>query len=131
MIDLARGGARFESTDRLIPGSRVTVRLVTPDGTLRVPGRVVRSRIARIDGGTFCYDAAIVFDEALKHRIEQLDQLESTRATAPPTIDRPIVEPMPAMDRHDDADLDSLLTMTAVVSQSADAIIDVLNGSTW
>jgi hypothetical protein len=74
LIDLSRGGARFESESRLLPGSTVAIRLVTPDSTLVMHGRVVRSRVARLEHGGLGYDAAIAFEKPLKHLADEQDE---------------------------------------------------------
>src|SRR5215471_21062824 len=55
LIDISKSGARFESHRRLPPNSTVALRLATPESTLVVSGRVVRSRIVRlVDGSLGC-----------------------------------------------------------------------------
>ena len=71
LIDISRGGALFECSKRLVPQSAVALRLVTPDGTHIVRGRVVRSRIVRMERGGLGYQAAIAFNEALRDLIEE------------------------------------------------------------
>jgi hypothetical protein len=66
LIDISRGGALFECSKRLVPASTVALRLVTPDGTHIVRGRVVRSRIVRLERGGLGYQAAIAFNETLQ-----------------------------------------------------------------
>jgi len=70
LIDISKGGALFECSKRLVPSSTVALRLVTPDGTHIVRGRVVRSRIVRLERGGLGYEAAISFNEALREFVE-------------------------------------------------------------
>ena len=65
LIDISRGGALFECRKRVVPGSGVALRLVTQDGSHVVRGRVVRSRMVRLESGTMGYQTAIAFNEAL------------------------------------------------------------------
>ncbi|MFI5178309.1 MAG: PilZ domain-containing protein, partial [Vicinamibacterales bacterium] len=74
LVDLSRGGARFECQRRLLPGSTVALRLVTPDGSLVVRGRVVRSRIAKIDQSGLVYEVAAAFNENLTTLAEEADK---------------------------------------------------------
>src|SRR5262245_66002085 len=66
LIDISKGGALFECSKRLVPSSTVALRIVTPDGTHIVRGRVVRSRIVRLERGGLGYEAAIAFNETLR-----------------------------------------------------------------
>ena len=95
LIDISRGGALFECSKRLVPASTVALRLVTPDGTHIVRGRVVRSRIVRLERGGLGYQAAIAFNETLQ-------ELKEPQARAagdePPAVgvDTPAPEATPA-----------------------------------
>ena len=95
LIDISRGGALFECSKRLVPASTVALRLVTPDGTHIVRGRVVRSRIVRLERGGLGYQAAIAFNETLQ-------DLKEPGATAPAeeppaaSAEPPPPEPTPA-----------------------------------
>lgn len=66
LIDISKGGALFEARRRAIPGSEVALRLMTQDGSHLVRGRVVRSRMVRLDSGGMGYQTAISFHEALR-----------------------------------------------------------------
>jgi hypothetical protein len=66
LIDISRGGALFECRKRIVPGSEVALRLVTQDGSHVVRGRVVRSRMIRLEDGAMGYQTAIAFNETLK-----------------------------------------------------------------
>lgn len=63
--DVSRSGARFQSDSRLLPGLSVALRMVTPDGVVTVRGKVVRSRLVRMDKGGMGYEAAVAFSELL------------------------------------------------------------------
>ena len=80
LIDISKGGALFECSKRLVPSSTVALRLVTPDGTHIVRGRVVRSRIVRLERGGLGYEAAISFNETLQEFVET----PAAAAPAPP-----------------------------------------------
>ncbi|MEZ5317550.1 MAG: PilZ domain-containing protein [Vicinamibacterales bacterium] len=63
--DLSRSGARFQSESRLLPGLSVALKVVTPDGDVAIRGKVVRSRLVRLDKGGMGYEAAVAFTELL------------------------------------------------------------------
>jgi hypothetical protein len=136
LVDLSRGGARFECEKRLLPGAKVALRLVTPDGTLVVRGRVVRSRIVRLERGGLGYDAAIAFNETLNEVIE-----ERANPAAPAEEGQAQSgDPAPARDRDDAAPevpLESwvppveLMTVTASVPQSSEELKEIFDGNDW
>jgi hypothetical protein len=137
LVDLSSGGARFECEKRLLPGAKVALRLVTPDGTLVVRGRVVRSRIVRLERGGLGYDAAIAFNETLNEVIE-----ERAATPQPAGEETPVqaVDPAPVRDRDDgpsDVPLESwvppveLMTVTASVPQSSEELKEIFDGNDW
>jgi hypothetical protein len=66
LVDLSRGGARLRSERRMLPGASLSLRLVTPDATFTIAGRVVRSRIMKLAEGGLGYDVAVAFNEPLQ-----------------------------------------------------------------
>jgi hypothetical protein len=137
LVDLSRGGARFECEKRLLPGAKVALRLVTPDGTLVVRGRVVRSRIVRLERGGLGYDAAIAFNETLN---EVLEESSSGPIGEPAEQDGGPPETAEARDKDDGAPevpLESwvppveLMTVTASVPQSSEELKEIFDGNDW
>jgi hypothetical protein len=139
LVDLSRGGARFECEKRLLPGAKVALRLVTPDGTLVVRGRVVRSRIVRLERGGLGYDAAIAFNETLSEMLE-----EPAKRTAAGTGSVEPENPRPAAPEASDKDdgapevpLEAwvppveLMTVTASVPQSSEELKEIFDGNDW
>ncbi len=61
VIDISRHGALLESEARLPPNVRIVLRVVTVDGTMSLPGRVLRSSISGLKGIPR-YQSAIVFE---------------------------------------------------------------------
>lgn len=132
LVDLSRGGARFECEKRLLPGAKVALRLVTPDGTLVVRGRVVRSRIVRLERGGLGYDAAIAFNETLSQMLEEPNAQPAQVAPDAPTPR--------AADKDDGApqlSLESwlppveLMTVTASVPQTSEELKEIFDGNDW
>jgi hypothetical protein len=135
LVDLSRGGARFECEKRLLPGAKVALRLVTPDGTLVIRGRVVRSRIVRLERGGLGYDAAIAFNETLSQMLQEPNPR--------PGQEPPDAQPAPmagAADKDDGAPevpLESwvppveLMTVTASVPQTSEELKDIFDGNDW
>jgi PilZ domain-containing protein len=131
LVDLSRGGARFECERRLLPGSSVALRLVTPDGTVVVRGRVVRSRIAKIDQHGLVYEVAAAFNETLTTLADDGDEAAAVAADASPAEGTaPAVEAGAAAS---DADQwpDVITTVTATVTQSSDELREIFNGNDW
>ena len=139
LIDLSRGGARFECEKRLLPGAKVALRLVTPDGTLVIRGRVVRSRIVRLERGGLGYDAAIAFNETLNEVLsepsggetggETSESAEAGASAAAETRDRddgapevPLESWVPPVE---------LMTVTASVPQTSEELRDLFDGNDW
>jgi hypothetical protein len=137
LVDLSRGGARFECEKRLLPGAKVALRLVTPDGTLVVRGRVVRSRIVRLERGGLGYDAAIAFNETLSQMLEEpgprsgatQDPQEATAAPAPEAADRDDGAPEVPMESW--VPPVELMTVTASVSQTSEELKEIFDGNDW
>lgn len=50
LIDISAAGLLFETTARLLPGSRTTILLLTDNGRERLDGHVVRSQMIALDG---------------------------------------------------------------------------------
>ncbi len=64
LLDLSRGGALVEGTMRLLPGAIVELHLVGLDRRHSVRGRVIRSAVSSLDGGTgVLYRAALAFED--------------------------------------------------------------------
>lgn len=82
LIDISRGGALFECRRRVIPGSEVALRLMTQDGSHLVRGRVVRSRMVRLESGGMGYQTAIAFNEMLRDLLPE--QPAATTESEPP-----------------------------------------------
>lgn len=132
LVDLSRGGARFECERRLLPGSTVALRLVTPDGTVVVRGRVVRSRIAKIDQSGLVYEVAAAFNETLTTLAD-----DSGAEAAPVAANASTAEgPEPSVEAEaatGDANQwpDVITTVTATVTQSSDELREIFNGNDW
>ena len=124
LVDLSRGGARFECERRLLPGSTVALRLVTPDGSLVVRGRVVRSRIAKIDQSGLVYEVAAAFNENLTALADDADRAAAAA---------PAEEPQPADESSAAATSwpETVMTVTATVTQSSNELREIFNGNEW
>jgi hypothetical protein len=95
LVDLSRGGAQFETDRRFLPNSSIALRLVTPDGPFVVNGRVVRSRIVRLEQGGLGYNVAVAFAEALKYAIEVPPSGAPVSTTSPEAPEAGIAVPTP------------------------------------
>lgn len=132
LVDLSRGGARFECERRLLPGSTVALRLVTPDGAVVVRGRVVRSRIAKIDQSGLVYEVAAAFNETLT---ALADDAAQKAVAAPPGAPTAETAPEAGTEVVDDEDperwADVITTVTATVTQSSVELREIFNGNDW
>jgi PilZ domain len=128
LIDVSRGGALFECQTRLLPGSPVAMRLVTHQGAHVVRGRVLRSRMVRLENGRLGYEAAVAFSETQHGLIDE--PLEE--AMAGPQLDTDAAESGPSPDSSSiEEDLAEFITLTAVVHQSSDDLRELFNGNDW
>jgi hypothetical protein len=150
LIDVSRGGALFECTKRLVPASAVALRLVTPDGTHIVRGRVVRSRIVRLERGGLGYQAAVAFNEPLKALIDDAEApppAQSTPAPDAPALSAPSAASAAASGAEpastapvEDASAESdtaeqwtvpIMTLTANVLHTSAELHEIFNGNDW
>jgi hypothetical protein len=141
--DLSRGGARFQTETRLLPGLTVAVRLVGVDGkTTTVRGRVVRSRLLRLDRGGMGYEVGIAFQELISPVVDEMTQAAPTGSAAPaPVAPEPgataTAEPAPAKAPAIAAPppAESLepapMLLTAAVLQSTPELRDLFTGNDW
>ena len=145
LIDLSRGGAQFECDRRFLPNSTISLRLVTPDTTFVVSGRVVRSRIVRLDRGGLGYNVAVSFNELLQNLLEEpAPPVEEPAPTADAAELHDVSAEDPFAERAADVSAEeaavfestvetgsSIVTVTASVDQSSDELRDLFNGNNW
>ncbi len=132
LIDLSRGGAQFECDRRFLPNSTISLRLVTPDATFVVSGRVVRSRIVRLERGGLGYNVAVSFNELLQHLLEVPPPASDTDDGARAGDDGSDVtaEEAAAFDATADA-APGDVTVTASLDRDSDEVLDLFNGNDW
>ncbi len=144
LIDLSRSGAQFECDRRFLPNSTISLRLVTSDTTFVVSGRVVRSRIVRLDRGGLGYNVAVAFNELLQNLLEEAPptaepaQAEPA-ADAAAVADEPgVIETSGDVSESEAAAFDAaaetgstVLTVTASLDQTSDDLRDLFNGNNW
>jgi hypothetical protein len=65
IVDVSAGGALIETDWRLLPGTRVELRLGNPMPLHRVKGRIVRCHVALLDRERIRYRGAVLFEELL------------------------------------------------------------------
>ena len=131
LVDLSRGGARFECERRLLPGSTVALRLVTPDGAVVVRGRVVRSRIAKIDQSGLVYEVAAAFNETLTALADDVAPKSAEAPAAPAAVAAPEVSSESVDDGDPERWSDVITTVTATVTQSTVELREIFNGNDW
>ena len=62
VLDISDVGAQVEGSPRLLPGTRVDVHVVTPDGRVLVRGRVLRSYVCHLEAHLVRYRSALTFE---------------------------------------------------------------------
>jgi hypothetical protein len=62
LINISRGGALIETKERMSPGNRVSLRIVTAETAYLLKGRIIRSSVYTI-GKALTYQCSMVFDE--------------------------------------------------------------------
>jgi hypothetical protein len=66
VVNISAGGLLIHVSLRLLPGTRTQLEIVrAADGSLNVPGRIVRSEVSGISRGALQYWVAIAFDRPL------------------------------------------------------------------
>jgi hypothetical protein len=90
VIDISRGGMLIETEVRLRPQMKITLKLVTSDGAIKLEGSVLRTSITSLKGAPR-YQSAIAFE----HPFHMLDDLSEKPAAAltegPPESNQPPV----------------------------------------
>jgi hypothetical protein len=86
LLDFSRSGVLIESDTRLTIGQKATIRLTTTDATLTVTGKVVRSRVASVNGAIVYHTAFALDDDltALEQNVSRprKDAKKESRASA-------------------------------------------------
>jgi hypothetical protein len=129
LIDISKGGALFECRKRVVPGSEVALRLMTQDGSHLVRGRVVRSRMIRLENGTMGYQTAIAFSEALK---DFIPEPETTPADAGANEDLPIRrDAAPPDDLDESWSAMPVILFTATIGGTSDELREMFSHNDW
>ena len=135
LIDLSRSGAQFECERRFLPNAAVSLRLITADTTFVVTGRVVRSRIVRLDRGGLGYAVAVSLSELLQNLLEE----PADASSAPEASVRPDTPEVAADVSAEEAaafearveTAPTAVTVATVVEHSSDELRDLFNGNNW
>lgn len=65
LVNLSAAGALLETSHRLLPGTRVELRMETAAGQVFERGRVVRCTVVQVRAATVFYRGAVAFDRHL------------------------------------------------------------------
>lgn len=65
LVDVSSAGALVEGGARLLPGRQVELQLASADGTIVVPGHVVRSYVWFLAASRVLYRSALAFRDPL------------------------------------------------------------------
>ncbi|MFN8057873.1 MAG: PilZ domain-containing protein [Vicinamibacterales bacterium] len=138
LLDISRGGARFESDNRLLPGTSVGLRLVQNETIFLAMARVVRSRVARLESGTLRYESAVAFEKDCPLISEDempslgaglatpVEPVEPVQADAPSEV-APAHEPKGRASK----DAAKVLTFTALVPSAMPDVRRLLVTNRW
>jgi len=64
VVNISRGGALLETEARLVPGTRIVLKVVTVEGAIRIAGQVLRSSVSSLIGNPK-YQSAVAFETPL------------------------------------------------------------------
>jgi hypothetical protein len=93
VVNASRLGALIESASRLLPGHRCTVQWQGTGRTSVVPGRIVRSEVARLEADHVAYHGAIEFERTLEDTWEASTRNEHDVPDDSPHTPRPPTRP--------------------------------------
>lgn len=68
VLDASNWGALTETTERLLPGRRLDVHVVTSGGRVLVRGRVARAHVCQLQSDAIYYRAALAFEQPIDVR---------------------------------------------------------------
>jgi hypothetical protein len=68
VVDASSWGVLAETAERLLPGRRLDVHVVTPGGRVLARTRVARAYVCRLQSDAICYRAALAFEEPIDTR---------------------------------------------------------------
>lgn len=118
VIDISRSGMGIETEDRLRPQMKITLKMVTTDGVIKIEGTILRCSISSLNG-TPRYQSAIAFD----HPFHMLDDLaiDPTLAISEPkpetnqpeTVQESGVEPKSQSVAGNDAENPAIATLAS------------------
>jgi len=136
VIDISRGGILLETEVRLRPQMKLTLKMVTTEGVIKMEGLILRSSISSLQGAPK-YRSAICFlhpfhmiDDltAAMAEQEQALQPESAAAETPEICgDPPLMDPDTGCSIPDNAE-PAILTM---IAQDGVTIQEMLNLNDW
>lgn len=65
VLDASSWGALTETTERLLPGRRLDVHVMTSDGRVLVRGRVARAYVCHLQPDAIHFRAALAFEQPI------------------------------------------------------------------
>ncbi len=136
LINISKGGALLECSERLAPRTRISLRLITTGGIIQLYGQVLRSTITHINGGML-YRSAVAFEREFPLQAQSAPAELQRRSTLPAEpqpgpCENPVAdaEPMPASDRSKDED-DGLVTLIVRVMEEESDLRKLLQINKW
>ena len=136
LINISRGGALLESNERLAPSSRVSLRVITTQGTIVLHGRILRSMISDLKDKPR-YRSAVVFNrefplEAKDASSESSQEDTITTVLRPPSPENGDVSGDPALPAYLTKDEgEEVVTLTACVLPGEPDLSEIFRINKW
>jgi hypothetical protein len=119
VVNVSRTGILTRSEARLMPGAMIGLRVLTADDSFVIFGRVVRSRLLSVDGGTPAYESALTLSREFPLLATSS---ASIAAGAAPTLTRDPSGPYP-LEIGRLAGAPIVLTVTAFAHESRENVL--------
>ncbi len=133
VIDISRGGVLLETEVRLRPQMKLTLKLVTTEGVVKMEGLILRSSITSL-AGVPKYRSAISFlhpfhmiDDLSAAMAEQAQELQSEAAASDISGDQPLMDPDSGCSNFSSEE-PAILTM---IAQDGISMQEMLNLNDW
>jgi hypothetical protein len=126
VINISRGGMLLETEVRLRPQMKITLKLVTSDGLIKLPGVVLRSSIVSLEGGPR-FQTAISFENPF-HMLDDLSaEPELSAGHSPENDQAPALQTGTEQPASDD---DAILTFVAPDMPGA-SLLELFKTNDW
>ncbi len=132
LINISRGGALLESTERLSPSTRISLRLITTNGVLQLYGQILRSTISHLNGG-LRYRSAVAFEQEFPLQAVGVPASSRPRRTetGSPAPDKTELRFEGIVSKEARSDEDHLVTLIANLLQGEPDLSEFFRVNNW